>query len=199
MGKGDTNANALDPLRQTLQNKGNIVLSSCRAAYGINMQSAVNGDTLNFGTNLSKVNFTQTDTGELSVSQLYAAAYIHNPTTKQLMRVDLDASGKWQSPQLLAEGINSMNVSYAYADDCSFDTLDTDAGHKAETFTFTRKMKTVKDKGRMPAMVQIQLNYDLDTETENKADTKVSADYIINATVRGGNVCGNRTPLEASI
>ncbi len=189
LGTGTNNEKALDPLRQTLANRGNIVVSSCRSAYGVRMTGAVTSD--NLAVNIPNSTFTQTDTGELSVSKLYAAAYIHNATTKQLMRVDVGDDGKWQAPQLVAEGINSMDVSYAYTDDCLLDKLSTDTDYVAETFTFTKNLNTTKDKGILPAMVQIRLNYDLDTSGANKA----TADYVINATVRGGNVCGNRTPV----
>lgn len=192
LGAGNANENALDPLRQALANKGNIVVSSCRTAIALNMGSAINNNTIDFRNNLTNQPFTLADTGELAVSQLYAAAYVHNPTTKQLMRVDIGSNGRWQSPQLVAEGINSMSVSYAYADNCPMDKLSTDTGVTNETFTFTKQLATTAEKNQLPAMVQVYLNYDVDTVD---SANKTTADYIINATVRGGNTCGNRTPV----
>lgn len=192
----NNNMGAIDPLRQALNNQGNIVLSSCRAAYGMNLQTKVSGDSINFQNALSNVNFTESDKGELSVTQLYAAAYIHDKTNKRLLRMDLDSSSKWQSPQVVAEGINSMDIAYGYADDCSWNTFDADPKHVKETFTFTRSMKTTKDKGKMPAILEVKINYDLDTEQKDITTAKTTADYVINATVRGGNVCGNRTPVD---
>lgn len=199
LGVSNDNEKATDPLRQALANKGNIVVSSCRTAIALNMGTAINNNTLDFKTHLQAQPFTLADAGELAVSQLYAAAYVHNPATKQLMRVDIGSDGRWQSPQLVAEGINNMSVSYAYADNCPIDSLSTDRDVVAETFTFTKTLATTAEKNALPAMVQVYLNYDVDTEATvdpaTKQAKKLTADYIINATVRGGNVCGNRTPV----
>lgn len=201
LGVSNDNEKATDPLRQALANKGNIVVSSCRTAIALNMGSAINNNTLDFKTHLQAQPLTLADAGELAVSQLYAAAYVHNADTKQLMRVDIGSDGRWQSPQLVAEGINNMSVSYAYADNCPIDSLSTDRDVVAETFTFTKTLATTAEKKALPAMVQVYLNYDVDTEATvdpaTKQAKKLTADYIINATVRGGNVCGNRTPVPS--
>ena len=176
----------IDPLRQTLAQKGDIVISSCREAHGLKLPSAINGDTIPLNLDTT---FRDADIGELTVTQLYAAAYILNKNTKQLMRLDTQPNGNWGAPQVVSNGINSMDVGFGYADDCPLQSVSTASG-PAEKFSFTKNMATGSDKKQLPAIVQIRLNYDANTD-----GTAGTADYVINATVRGGNTCGNRTPI----
>lgn len=191
-----------DHLRQTLKAGGNVVLSSCHSAYGFKLKTVVNGTSIPVDFDAK---FTASDEGKMTISKLYASAYIHNKTTKQLLRVDLGDDGKWQNPQLVSTGINSMDIGYGYTMDCSKLANDNPA-YKAETFTFTNTLATTKQKGVLPSVIQIRLNYDVDlpnavakpgTGSANSTTaSSTTANYVINATVRGGNVCGERMPLD---
>lgn len=174
----------IDSLRQTAAAGGPVVLSSCRHAFAIPAPS-LNGNviTTNVGDN---TNFGVQDGGEMAVSKLYASAYVFNQAERSLFRVDVDNAGQWQSPQLLATGVNRMDVGFGYTDNCPTGFSNA-SGAVDETFTFSNSVSQAK----LPSLVQVRLNYDLDTT----GATPTTADYIINATVRGGNTCGNRMPI----
>ncbi|HGH0134817.1 TPA: PilW family protein [Neisseria meningitidis] len=104
-----------------------------------------------------------------------------------LFRFQLDDKGKWGNPQLLAKKIRHMKVWYIYVSDCP---EDDDAG-KEETFKYTDKFDSAKD-AVTPAGVEVLLSSGTDTKIAASSDNHIYA-YRINATIRGGNVCANRT------
>lgn len=104
-----------------------------------------------------------------------------------LFRFQLDDKGKWGNPQLLAKKIRHMKVRYIYVSDCP---EDDDAG-KEETFKYTDKFDSAKD-AVTPAGVEVLLSGGTDTKIAASSDNHIYA-YRINATIRGGNVCANRT------
>lgn len=190
----------IDPLRQTLNNGGPVVLSSCRMAYGIPLGSRVTGDTINLG-NLNTT-FREHDVGELTLTKLYAAAYYLDG--EQLVRQDIGSNGTFQPPQLIATGIKSMTVGFGYTKDCQLDTLSTDSDYKEETYTFRKDLATTDTEKSLPSLVQIRLTYETNVSgsvgngTTATVTPSAVAEYVINAAVRGGNTCGNRTPIPAS-
>nr|WP_101123734.1 PilW family protein [Neisseria meningitidis] len=104
-----------------------------------------------------------------------------------LFRFQLDDKGKWGNPQLLAKKIRHMKVRYIYVSDCS---EDDDAG-KEETFKYTDTFNSAKD-AVTPAGVEVLLSSGTDTKIAASSDNHIYA-YRIDATIRGGNVCANRT------
>lgn len=104
-----------------------------------------------------------------------------------LFRFQLDDKGKWGNPQLLAKKIRHMKVRYIYVSDCP---EDDDAG-KEETFKYTDKFDSAKD-AVTPAGVEVLLNSGTDIKIAASADNHIYA-YRIDATIRGGNICANRT------
>ncbi|HID8590236.1 TPA: PilW family protein [Neisseria meningitidis] len=104
-----------------------------------------------------------------------------------LFRFQLDDKGKWGNPQLLAKKIRYMKVRYIYVSDCS---EDDDAG-KEETFRYTDKFNSAQD-AVTPAGVEVLLSSGTDTKIAASSDNHIYA-YRIDATIRGGNVCANRT------
>ncbi|ENS9938458.1 PilW family protein [Neisseria gonorrhoeae] len=104
-----------------------------------------------------------------------------------LFRFQLDDKGKWGNPQLLVKKVKRMDVRYIYVFGCP---EDEDAG-KEEQFKYTDKF----DKSRnavTPAGVEVLLDSGLDAKIAASSDNSIYA-YRINATIRGGNVCANRT------
>ncbi|EOG0260474.1 PilW family protein [Neisseria gonorrhoeae] len=102
-----------------------------------------------------------------------------------LFRFQLNEKGEWGNPQLLAKKIKRMRVRYIYVSGCP---EDEDAG-KEEQFKYTDKF----DSSVTPAGVEVLLD-------SGGSDAKIAAfsdniiyAYRINATIRGGNVCANRT------
>ncbi|EMT0145486.1 PilW family protein [Neisseria gonorrhoeae] len=101
-----------------------------------------------------------------------------------LFRFQLDDKGKWGNPQLLAKKIKRMDVRYIYVSDCP---EDEDAG-KEEQFKYTDRF----DRSVTPAGVEVLLGSGLNAKIAASSDNSIYA-YRINATIRGGNVCANRT------
>ncbi|ENS7570486.1 PilW family protein [Neisseria gonorrhoeae] len=101
-----------------------------------------------------------------------------------LFRFQLNEKGEWGNPQLLAKKIKRMRVRYIYVSDCP---EDEDAG-KEEQFKYTDKF----DSSVTPAGVEVLLDSGLDAKIAASSDNSIYA-YRINATIRGGNVCANRT------
>lgn len=104
-----------------------------------------------------------------------------------LFRFQLDDKGKWGNPQLLAKKIRHMKVRYIYVSDCP---EDDDAG-KEEKFKYTDTFNSAKD-AVTPAGVEVLLSSGTDTKIAASSDNHIYA-YRIDATIRGGNVCANRT------
>ncbi|MBG8818517.1 pilus assembly protein PilW [Neisseria meningitidis] len=104
-----------------------------------------------------------------------------------LFRFQLDDKGKWGNPQLLVKKVRHMKVRYIYVSGCP---EDDDAG-KEETFKYTDKFDSVKD-AVTPAGVEVLLSSGTDTKIAASSDNHIYA-YRIDATIRGGNVCANRT------
>ncbi|MBW4002015.1 PilW family protein [Neisseria meningitidis] len=104
-----------------------------------------------------------------------------------LFRFQLDDKGKWGNPQLLAKKVRGMDVRYIYVSGCP---EDDDAG-KEETFKYTDKFDKSKN-AVTPAGVEVLLSSGTDTKIAASSDNHIYA-YRIDATIRGGNVCANRT------
>lgn len=104
-----------------------------------------------------------------------------------LFRFQLDDKGKWGNPQLLVKKVRRMKVRYIYVSNCP---EDDDAG-KEETFKYTDKFDSAQD-AVTPAGVEVLLSSGTDTKIAASSDNHIYA-YRIDATIRGGNVCANRT------
>ncbi|HGN6855281.1 TPA: PilW family protein [Neisseria gonorrhoeae] len=101
-----------------------------------------------------------------------------------LFRFQLDDKGKWGNPQLLVKKIKRMDVRYIYVSGCP---EDEDAG-KEEQFKYTDRF----NRSVTPAGVEVLLDSGLNAKIAASSDNSIYA-YRINATIRGGNVCANRT------
>lgn len=99
-----------------------------------------------------------------------------------LFRFQLNEKGEWGNPQLLVKKVKRMKVRYIYVSGCP-----EDAG-KEEQFKYTDKF----DSSVTPAGVEVLLDSGNDTKIAASSDNIIYA-YRINATIRGGNVCANRT------
>ncbi|MFQ3034480.1 PilW family protein [Neisseria meningitidis] len=104
-----------------------------------------------------------------------------------LFRFQLDDKGKWGNPQLLVKKVRRMKVRYIYVSGCP---KDDDAG-KEETFKYTDKFDSSTN-AVTPAGVEVLLSSGTDTKIAASSDNHIYA-YRIDATIRGGNVCANRT------
>lgn len=101
-----------------------------------------------------------------------------------LFRFQLNEKGEWGNPQLLVKKIKRMDVRYIYVSGCP---EDEDAG-KEEQFKYTDRF----DRSVTPAGVEVLLSSGSNAKIAASSDNIIYA-YRINATIRGGNVCANRT------
>ncbi|HID8582495.1 TPA: PilW family protein [Neisseria meningitidis] len=104
-----------------------------------------------------------------------------------LFRFQLNDDGQWGNPQLLVKKINKMDIRYIYVSGCP---EDDDAG-KEETFRYMDKFNSAQDAVTL-AGVEVLLSSGTDTKIAASSDNHIYA-YRIDATIRGGNVCANRT------
>lgn len=104
-----------------------------------------------------------------------------------LFRFQLNDDGQWGNPQLLVKKMNKMDIRYIYVSGCP---EDDDAG-KEETFRYTDKFNSAQD-AVTPAGVEVLLSSGTDTKIAASSDNHIYA-YRIDATIRGGNICANRT------
>ncbi|HGG9289044.1 TPA: PilW family protein [Neisseria meningitidis] len=120
-----------------------------------------------------------------------------------LFRFQLNDDGQWGNPQLLVKKINKMDIRYIYllVENPSIPPTnppqyiygcpeDEDTG-KEEKFKYTDKFDSSKD-AVTPAGVEVLLSSGTDTKIAASSDNHIYA-YRIDATIRGGNVCANRT------
>ena len=106
-----------------------------------------------------------------------------------LFRFQLSNDGSWNNPQLLIKGITTMDIHYIYAE-CPDSENTSASGVNTESFDYKNALD-ISSEAKSPAAVQIVLNggsIDSSTEKDNKVDI-----YNINATIRGGNVCADRS------
>lgn len=126
-------------------------------------------------------------TRQKHVVNAYAVGRFGNNNEESLFRFQLDDKGKWGNPQLLVKKVKRMDVRYIYVSGCS---EDEDAG-KEEKFRYTNKFDKSKN-AVTPAGVEVLLDSGLNAKIAASSDNSIYA-YRINATIRGGNVCANRT------
>ena len=106
-----------------------------------------------------------------------------------LFRFQLSDDGSWGNPQLLIKGITAMDIHYIYAE-CPHSENASASGVNTESFDYKTALDSSAE-AKSPASIQIVLNngsIDPSKEQDNKVDI-----YNINATIRGGNVCADRS------
>ena len=106
-----------------------------------------------------------------------------------LFRFQLSNDGSWSNPQLLIKGITAMDIHYIYAE-CPDSENASASGVNTESFDYKNALD-ISAEAKSPASIQIVLNngsIDPSKEQNNKVDI-----YNINATIRGGNVCADRS------
>lgn len=120
-----------------------------------------------------------------------------------LFRFQLNDDGQWGNPQLLVKKINKMDIRYIYllvenpgipptnSTRYIYGCPEDDDAGKEETFKYTDTFNSAKD-AVTPAGVEVLLSSGTDTKIAASSDNHIYA-YRIDATIRGGNVCANRT------
>ncbi|MFV0004114.1 PilW family protein [Neisseria meningitidis] len=119
-----------------------------------------------------------------------------------LFRFQLNDDGQWGNPQLLVKKINKMDIRYIYllvenpgtpptnSPQYIYGCPEDDDAGKEETFKYTDKFDSSTN-AVTPAGVEVLLSSGT-TKIAASSDNHIYA-YRIDATIRGGNVCANRT------
>lgn len=128
---------------------------------------------------------------QLSVLRYVVHVYlIGKPSASEpvgFYRFELGLDGKWVGPQLLVKDVSSMALQFGYVKNC--DTT--------EVFDFTNAIKTGANNDS-PTLLRVRLNNNVVAAEGRSA---IAADaaagnvgiYDIHATIRGGNVCADRS------
>lgn len=158
-----------------------VVVSSCSAIAKPGKKISTLGEAK------SELNITDDkQNGNITRQKHEVNAYVVGSISGEegLFRFQLKDNGQWGNPQLLVKKINKMDIRYIYVSDCPLREGD----GKVEKFKYTDTFDT-SQAAVTPAEVEILLN---SGKFAASADNEVYA-YRINATIRGGNVCANRT------
>ena len=189
-----------DPL-QNISSKMPLVFSSCNVIDRPTSFTATRSGT---GVTINNIN-PALNTGhvvaEMSILRYAVNAYVIGTTTageQGLYRIQLGDDNNWQSPQLLLPGITAMNISYGYVNNCApSGAAASDVSR--ETFTFTNALDD-KQNPPTPALIRITLNGNTlaaqgkDMESAaSRTDAGNVYVYNIEATLRGGNTCADRS------
>lgn len=178
-----------DPL-QTANNNMPLIFSSCKVldkpkSYTIKK----NGNTINI-TNITPELKSIESINELSILRYIENAYAVGTFGNQqgLFRFQLGDDGEWTSPQLLLANVTNMEIQYGYVNNCIA------SGTAAnENFEFTNTLKVGGD-APTPAFIRITLNSgNIPTSTSSGKNAGNIYIYQIDATIRGGNKCADRT------
>ncbi|MDO1509147.1 MULTISPECIES: PilW family protein [unclassified Neisseria] len=163
-----------------------IVLSSCNSLVrpvNNELNNVINNNLVHLG------NPGSDRRGDISVMQYIVNAYAVGRVGDQtgLFRFQLANDGSWSEPQLLISGVNNMTIKYVYVNNCPKDQSLT------ETFEFTDTLKTGAD-AVAPTLIRFTLNNNsINAERKIGAEANNVNVYNIEAAVRGGNTCANRT------
>ena len=137
-----------------------------------------------------KINDSDQD-GSIAIMKHEMIAYAVGKLGEEsgLFRFQLSNDGSWSNPQLLIKGITTMDIHYIYAECPNSENAST-SGVNTESFDYKNALD-ISAEANSPASIQIVLNngsIDPSKEQDNKVDI-----YNINATIRGGNVCADRS------
>ena len=137
-----------------------------------------------------KINDSDQD-GSIAIMKHEMIAYAVGKLGEEsgLFRFQLSNDGSWSNPQLLIKGITTMDIHYIYAE-CPHSENASASGVNTESFDYKNALD-ISAEAKSPASIQIVLNngsIDPSKEQDNKVDI-----YNINATIRGGNVCADRS------
>jgi type IV pilus assembly protein PilW len=183
-----------------------LVVSSCNVidrptSFTATKTTRPEGGTVVTINNINPALNTGHVVAEMSILRYAVNAYVIGTTTAGEPgrgRGRLGDDNNWQSPQLLLPGITAMNISYGYVSNCApSGAAASDVSR--ETFTFTNALDD-KQNPPTPALIRITLNGNTlaaqgkDMESAaSRTDAGNVYVYNIEATLRGGNTCADRS------
>ncbi|MCS4533447.1 PilW family protein [Neisseria montereyensis] len=119
------------------------------------------------------------DDSEITVMNYIVNAYVTGNINGQqgLYRFQLTNDNNWGNPQLLVKDITDARLKYLYIDNCPEEVVP-ESADSFEKFEYSDSLS------RMPALVR--MTFSGGVQDANQI-------YTIDAAVRGGNTCANRT------
>lgn len=122
---------------------------------------------------------TSSDDNEITVMNYIVNAYVVGNIGGQqgLYRFQLTRDNKWGNPQLLVKGITDAKLKYLYINDCP-EVVVPESSDDFEKFQYSDSLS------RVPTLIRMTLSGGVQDANQI---------YTIDAAVRGGNACANRT------
>ena len=189
-----------DPL-QNISSNMPLVFSSCNVLDRPTSFAVTRGKDSMTINNINPALNTGHVAAEMSILRYMVSAYVIGTTTageQGLYRIQLGDDNTWQSPQLLLPGITAMNISYGYVGNCAPSGAAA-SDISRETFTFANALDGTQNPPT-PALIRITLNGNTlaaqGKDMENAASRTDAGNvyvYNIEATLRGGNTCADRS------
>ncbi|MDO5640075.1 MAG: prepilin-type N-terminal cleavage/methylation domain-containing protein [Neisseria sp.] len=188
-----------DPLRSATATTP-LVFSSCGVLDRPATYTVVrNNDGLTI-SNINPALSAEQVASEFSVLRYTVNAYVVGTAGEQqgLFRFQLADNGGWGNPQLLMPDIGSMDIEYGYVYCANGGAASAVASTGGETFEFTDTLKTGNDNegNDVPTPALIRMTLNSGSMAVTTAASMAAGDvhiYNIDATVRGGNTCADRT------
>lgn len=139
------------------------------------------------------------EAGSLGISKLAGAAYVLGTVNatgavQGLYRFNLAADGTWSPPQLLVGNTTNMAMQFGYVQSIN---CVAGAANPNEQFQFRNATADIDDYSKLPALIRIRLQVG-DAAAASASDIGKVEEYVIDAAVRGGNVCANR-PMQKGV
>ena len=167
-------------------------MSSCQNATVIKPVRSGNSLEMNADINMPEINQNSLmEKKSLNVNRLYVVAYVVGKVNNVsgLLRFELGTDGNWQGPQLLSENVNQMAVDFGYVVDCGVSSSAKSAKQGTFDLNNTYDFSDSLLQQQLPAVLRVKLNYDSNLSNDRGRTQK--EEYIINATIRSGNICNN--------
>ena len=146
---------------------------------------------------------------QATLSNLHTVVYMvgnieHDTGPSGLYRFELLNDGKWSAPQLLAKNVSKINAKFVYVTDCASAASAASSASAVNTEKFKLGTNDFITEGSVavpPTGIELTLTPSvtvLDANVASSASNNISTNatdlkpIILNATMRGANVCANR-------
>lgn len=176
-----------------VQEGGAVALASCNRLYlsddaqisGSNVE-VENADNIKFAQDNKLITFNRSQT---MLSQLYSVAYAvgtvgDDVTTQGLYKFTMNAAGGWDGPQLVSLNVTDMDGEVIYAR-CSSNRTDATFSSNPNELPTTDATR----RSKLPTLVELYLTLNNDNANVEKRGNMT--EYVIRASVRGGNICSD--------
>lgn len=174
-----------------VQEGGAVALASCNRLY-LSDDAGIRDGNIEI-ENVNTIEFTHHNDAktfnrsQTMLSQLYSVAYAvgmvgNDDSTQGLYKFTMNAAGGWDGPQLVSLNVTEMDGEVIYAR-CSANRTD------AEFASNPNELPATGRKSKLPTLVELYLTLNNDNANVEKRGNMT--EYVIRASVRGGNICSD--------